>query len=243
MPISKDIIKELKDIVGDEYCRTNNAEIYVYAFDGGIHRKKPDAVVQPQNTKQVQQIVKLANKYKIPVVPRGAGSSLCGMAVPIDAGVVVDMQRMNKIKEIRIGDLFCIVGPGVVCDNFNAALVPYKYFIPGPASSEVATLGGMIALNASGAKAVKYGAKRDYVLGLEIVTPTGEIINVGTKTIKHSSGYQLEKIIVGSEGTLGIITEANIRIAPKPAKIAGCVAAFDDLEKAGQCVANIIAKP
>jgi glycolate oxidase len=243
MPISKDIIKELKEIVGDQYCRTNKAEIYVYAFDGGIHRKKPDVVVQPQNTVQVQKIVKLANKHKVPLVPRGAGSGLCGMAVPIDGGIVVDLQRMNKIKDIRVGDLYCVVEPGVVCDSFNAALAPHKYFIPGPASSEVATMGGMIALNSSGGKAVKYGATRDYVLGLEIVTPTGEIINVGTKTIKHSSGYQLERLIVGSEGTLGIITEANIRIAPKPAKRAACVAAFDDLEKAGQCVANIIAKP
>ncbi len=243
MPIKKDIIKQLQDIVGDEYCRTNNADLYVYAFDGGIHRKKPDVVVQPQNTQQVQKIVQLANKYRVAIVPRGAGSGLCGMAVPIDGGIVIDLQRMNKIVDIRIGDLFCVVQPGVVCDDFNAALASYKYFIPGPASSEVATLGGMIALNSSGGKAVKYGATRDYVLGLEVVTPTGDIVNVGTKTIKHSSGYQLEKFITGSEGTLGIITEANIRIAPKPEKIAACVASFDDLEKAGQAVADIIAKP
>lgn len=241
--MKKEIINELQDIVGSEYCRTNNAEMYVYAFDGGIHRKMPDVVVQPQNAAQVQKIVKLANKYKVPVIPRGAGSGLCGMAVPIDRGIVIDMQRMNKIKDMRVGDLFCIIEPGVVCDDFNAALAPYKYFVPGPASSEVATFGGMIALNSSGGKAVKYGATRDYVLGLEVVTPMGEIVTMGTKTIKHSSGYQLERLVVGSEGTLGIITEANIRIAPKPAKIAACVAAFDDLEKAGQCVANIIAKP
>ncbi|OGC43922.1 FAD linked oxidase-like protein, partial [candidate division WOR-3 bacterium RBG_13_43_14] len=243
MPIKKEIIQELQDIVGNESCLFSNAALYVYAFDGGIHRKKPDVVVQPQTTSQVQKIVLLANKHRVPLVPRGAGSGLCGMAVPIDGGIVVDMQRMNKIKEIRVGDLFCIVEPGVICDDFNAALGPAKFFIPGPASSEVATLGGMIALNASGGKAVKYGAIRDYVLGLEIVTPTGEIATLGTKTIKHSSGYQLERLIVGSEGTLGIITEANIRIAPKPKKIAACVASYDDLEKAGQCVSNIIARP
>lgn len=243
MPVKKEIIERLRDIVGDDHCRTNNAELYVYAFDGGIHRKKPDVVVQPQNVKQIQQIVQLANRYKVPLVPRGAGSGLCGMAVPIDGGVVVDMQRMNKIKDVRVSDLYCVLEPGVVCDDFNAVLAPYKFFFPGPASSEVATVGGMVALNASGGKAVKYGATRDYVMGLEVVTPTGEIARVGANTIKHSSGYQLERLLVGSEGTLGIITEANIRIAPKPAKIAACVAAFDDLEKAGQCVANIIAKP
>jgi glycolate oxidase len=165
------------------------------------------------------------------------------MAVPIDGGIVVDMQRMNAIKDLRIEDLYCVVEPGVVYNDFIDALAPYKYFIPGPASGEVATLGGMIALNASGGKAVKYGATRDYVIGLEIVTPTGEIVNVGTKTLKHSSGYQLEKLIVGSEGTLGIITQANIRVTAKPEKIAACVASFDDLEKAGQAVANIIARP
>lgn len=243
MPVKKEIIEQLRDIVGNEYCRTNNAELYVYAFDGGVHRKKPDVVVQPQNVKQVQQIVQLANRHKVPLIPRGAGSGLCGAAVPIDAGIVVDMQRMNKVRDIRVGDLYCVLEPGVVCDDFNALLAPYRFFFPGPASSEVATVGGMVALNASGGKAVKYGATRDYVMGLEVVTPTGEIVRTGANTIKHSSGYQLERLLVGSEGTLGIITEANIRIAPKPAKIAACVAAFDDLEKAGQCVANIIAKP
>lgn len=243
MPVKKEIIDQLRDIVGSEYCRTDNAELYVYAFDGGVHRKRPDVVVQPQNTKQVQEIVKLANRQKVPLVPRGAGSGLCGAAVPIDTGVVVDMQRMNKVKDVRVSDLFCVLEPGVVCDDFNAVLAPHKFFFPGPASSEVATVGGMVALNASGGKAVKYGATRDYVMGLEVVTPTGEIVRTGANTIKHSSGYQLERLLVGSEGTLGIITEANIRIAPKPAKIAACVAAFDDLEKAGQCVANIIAKP
>ncbi|UCF70874.1 MAG: FAD-binding protein, partial [candidate division WOR-3 bacterium] len=243
MPIKKEIISELNDIVGDEYCRTNNAELYVYAFDSSIHRKKPDVVVQPTKTEQIQKIVLLANKHKVPVVPRGAGSGLCGMAVPIDGGIVIDLQRMNRIVDMRIADLYCVVEPGVVYNDFIAALAPFKYFIPGPASGEVATLGGMIALNASGGKAVKYGATRDYVIGMEFVTPTGEIVRAGANTMKHSSGYQFEKLLVGSEGTLGIITEANIRIAPKPEKRAACVASFDDLEKTGQAVADIIAKP
>jgi glycolate oxidase len=243
MPIKKELLKELKDIVGDEYCKSENADLYVYAFDGGIHRRKPDVVVQPTTTAQVQKIIQLANKHKVPLVPRGAGSGLCGMAVPIDGGIVVDMQRMNVLKDMRINDLYCVVEPGVVYNDFIEALAPHKFFIPGPASGEVATFGGMIALNASGAKAVKYGATRDYVIGMEFVTPTGEIVHAGANTVKHSSGYQIEKLITGSEGTLGIITEANIRIVPKPEKIAGCVAAFDDLEKAGQAVADIIAKP
>jgi len=239
----QEVIARIRDIVGEQYCLTDNANLYVYAFDGGIHRHRPDVVAQVQNTQQIQKIVGLSNKYKVPVVPRGAGSALCGHSVPIVGGITVDLQRMNKIRDMRLGDLFCVVEPGVVCDNFNAALKPHKYFIPGPASSEVATLGGMAALNASGEKAVKYGATRDYVLGMEVVLPNGEIVTLGARSPKHSSGYQIERLMVGSEGTLGIITELWMKVTPLPAKIAGCIAAFDDLEKAGQCVANIMAKP
>jgi glycolate oxidase len=232
--------EKLKGIVGEERCSTRTAELYVYAFDGGIHRRRPDAVVRPENTLQVQKIIELANEHEVPVVPRGAGTGLCGAAVPIMGGIVMDMQGMNKIQEIRVDGLYAIAEPGVVCDTFNEALKPLGFFIPGPASSEVATLGGMVGCNASGGKALKYGATRDYVLGLTVVMPTGEIIEVGSKTPKNSGGFQFEKFFVGTEGTLGVITEIVMKIAPMPKGRAGCVASFDDLEKTGQCVANII---
>jgi glycolate oxidase len=141
-----------------------------------------------------------------------------------------------------VAGLYAVVQPGLVCDPFNEALKPHGFFIPGPASSEVATLGGMVALNASGGKALKYGAMRDYVLGLTVVLPTGDVIEVGSKTLKNSGGFQFEKFFVGMEGTLGIITEIVIRIAPLQKGRAGCVAYFSDLEKCGQCVASIIAQ-
>jgi glycolate oxidase len=241
MALKEGIADRLAEIVGEKDLSTRTAELYVYSFDGGIHRRMPDAVVRPRNPVQVQKIVELANNELIPVVPRGAGTGLVGSAVPIMGGIVVDMQAMKTLHEIRVDGLYAIVEPGMVCDRFNEALKPHGFFIPGPASSEVATLGGMVALNASGGKALKYGAMRDYVLGLTVVMPTGELIEVGAKTPKNSGGFQFEKFFVGMEGTLGIITEIVMKMAPVAKARAGCVAYFDDLEKTGQCVADIIA--
>jgi glycolate oxidase len=235
-----EIADKLKAIVGDENASTATAELFVYSFDGGIHRKMPDAVVRPGTASEVQQIVRMANEHEVPLVPRGAGTGLCGGAVPIRGGVVVDMQRMNELREIRVDGIYAVVEPGVVCDHLNAALGRHGFFVPGPASSEVATLGGMVALNSSGGAALKYGATRDFVIGMTVVMPTGEIVEVGSRTHKNSGGFQLEKLFCGMEGMLGIITEVILRFYPRPEKRAGCVACFDDLEKAGQCVANII---
>jgi glycolate oxidase len=240
MSLQEKIVDRLTEIVGEKDCSTKLAELYVYSFDGGIHRRMPDAVVRPRNVNQVQNIVELANQEEVPLVPRGAGTGLVGSAVPIVGGIVVDMQAMNQLHEIRLDGLYAVVEPGMVCDPFNEALKKHGFFIPGPASSEVATLGGMVGLNASGGKALKYGATRDYVIGLTVVLPTGDVIEVGSKTPKNSGGFQFEKFFVGMEGTLGIITEIVMRIAPRPKARAGCVASFDDLEKTGQCVANIV---
>ncbi len=242
MPLDERLLEKLQEIFGENDVSTRTSELYVYSFDGGIHRRMPDAVVRPRNTVQVQKLVALANEHKIPLVPRGAGTGLVGGAVPIVGGIVVDMQGMKEIKEIRVDGMYAVVEPGVVCDKFNEALKPYGYFIPGPASSEVATLGGMVGHNSSGGFALKYGATRDYVLGLLVVLPNGEVIEVGTRTPVNSGGFQFEKFFCGSEGTLGIFTEIILKIVPKPKARAACVAFFDDLEKTGQCVANIIAQ-
>jgi len=201
-------------------------------------------VIQPRTTEQVSEIMKIANKEKIPVVPRGAGTGLCGSAVPIKGGIVLDMTRMNKVKEIHPSDMWCIVEAGCVYNDLNAALAKYNFSFPtAPGSAEAATIGGMIALNASGMRAVKYGAARDYVLGMTFVRADGQIVEGGTHTLKDSSGYQLARLLVGSEGTLGIITEIILKIQAKPKDSASVLAAFDDLESAGKCVSAIIAKP
>ncbi|MCD4703523.1 MAG: FAD-binding oxidoreductase, partial [Methanosarcinaceae archaeon] len=236
-------IDKLRDIVGQSYISTSTAELYAYSTDAGIHRSMPDVVIRPGTTEEVTQIVKLANEYLFPVIPRGAGTALCGHSVPIKGGVIIDLQRMNRIKEVHIEDLYVIVEPGVVHQDLNDELKKYGFFIPGPSSGNVANIGGMIATNASGGNAVKYGAIRDYVLGMEIVFPTGEIAALGTRTLKNSAGYQLERLMCGMEGTLGVITEATLKVVPLPERSAIAVAVFDTLEAAGQCVSNIIAKP
>jgi len=236
-------LERIREIVGKENIRTSKADLYVYGFDSSMHRSIPDAVVRPANARQVSEIVKMANKDNFAVIPRGAGTALCGHNTPVAGGVVLDFQGMNTIKEINPGDLLCVVEPGVICDRLNEALKEHRFFVPGPASSEAATIGGMVAANASGAKALKYGATRDYVLGLEVVMPTGEIAHYGTRTLKNSSGYQMERLLVGMEGTLGIITEITLKLAPLPEKTAACAAGFKELVQAGQAVADIIAVP
>lgn len=185
--------------------------------------------------------MRYANKNKIPVIPRGAGSGTSGHTVPIDGGIILDLKRMNRILEIKPEDMFCRVEPGVVDDDLNRALKPYGLFYPpGPASSRVATIGGEIAANASGVRSVKYGATRDYVLGLKVVLANGDLVNLGSRTRVHSSGYQLERLIVGSEGTLGVIVEATMRIVPLPRFRCLAIAKFERLRDAGNAVTDII---
>lgn len=242
--MDSDVLAEIGAIVGEKNYSTRVADLYTYGFDSSIHHVTPDVVVQPRTVEQVVELVKLANKLKVPVVPRGAGTGLCGGAVPLHKGMVIDLTRMNRIKEVRVEDLYCVCEAGVVYDDLQRALGKHRFsFPPTPGSAEACTIGGMVATNASGMRAVKYGGTRDYVLGLKVVLPTGELIEVGTRTLKNASGYQLERLFVGSEGTLGIIVEITLRVAPKPKKAAMIVAGFPTLEKAGQCVSALIAKP
>jgi glycolate oxidase len=237
-------IEAVREIVGEGACSTRVAELYAYGFDASIHHRSPEMVVQPRTTDQVSRLVRYADQRRIPILARGGGTGLCGSAVPLQGGIVLDMTRMNLIKEVRVEDLVCVCQAGVVYDRLMEALAPFKFSIPtAPGSAEACTMGGMIAANASGMRAIKYGAMRDYVLGLEVVLASGDVINVGTRTMKNSSGYQLERLFVGSEGTLGVITEATLRIVPKAKKAAMVIAAFDTLERAGTCVSKIIAKP
>lgn len=242
--MKKGVLQELEGIVGASRMSTKTADLYVYGFDASIHHKNPDVVVRPATAQQVSEIVKLANRTRTPIIPRGAGTAMCGHTVPLKGGIIVDLTQMNRIKEIRIEDLYCVVEPGVIYDKLNAELGKKGYWFPTtPGSGEACTIGGMVATNASGMRAIKYGATRDYVLGLEVVLPTGEIIHTGTRTLKNSSGYQLDRLMVGSEGTLGIITEINLRVTIKPKASGMTVAAFSSLYDAGRCVSAIIARP
>jgi glycolate oxidase len=234
-------VEQLVKIVGKDNVTDNPADLYVYSADASVHQAMPNAVVRPKTVEQVQKIMRYANKNKIPVVPRGAGSGTSGHSVPIDGGIVLDMKRMNCILEVSPEDMLVRVEPGVVDDDLNRTLLPYGLFYPpAPASSRIATIGGEIAANASGVRSVKYGATRDYVMGMKVVLADGSLVKLGSNTRVHSSGYQLERLIVGSEGTLGVVVEATMRIVPIPKFRCLGMANFNKIEDAGRAISEII---
>ncbi|HDS08673.1 MAG TPA: FAD-binding oxidoreductase, partial [Firmicutes bacterium] len=233
--------EELTAIVGEKYVSDDIIDLYVYGSDASIHQKNPEIVVRPGTVEEVSKILKFANEKKIPVVARGAGSGMSGNAVPMSGGIILDLKRMDKILEIKPEDLYVRVEAGVVNDELNRVLKPYGFFFaPNPASGKICTIGGMVANNASGMRAVKYGATRDAVMGLKIVLATGEILDAGTRTLIESSGYQIERLMVGSEGTLGIIVEATLRLTPLPKEKSMGVAAFNTLSGAGEAISKIM---
>ena len=235
-------VKKLKELVGEENVRDNIAELYVYGSDSSVHQANPSVVVRPRTIEEVRGIMRHANAELIPVIARGAGSGMSGHAVPIDGGIVMDLKRMNRIIEIRPKDVLCKVEPGVVIDDLNRALRPYDLWYPTPAESgRIATVGGTIANNASGIRAIKYGAARDYVLGMKVVLANGDLVTLGSDTRIQASGYQLDRLMVGSEGTLGIIVEATFLIKHLPKVRAMGIANFNKLEDAGEAISGIIA--
>lgn len=235
-------VSKLKQIVGDQNVKTDPADLFIYGSDASVHTAMPWGVVRPGNRQEVQQILIHANETRTPVITRGSGSGMCGQTVPLNGGIVLDMKRMNSILEINPPDVYCRVEPGVVDDDLNSALKPYGVFYPPtPASSRIATIGGEIGNNASGVRSVKYGATRDSVLGLEVVLPTGDLVSLGARTRVEATGYQLHKLIVGSEGTLGVVVEATLSFVPIPKFRCLGVANFDRLEDAGETIAEIMA--
>ena len=242
MPITKDSIKKLQDIVGMDNIKNDIADLYIYGSDSSVHKALPSVVVRPTATEHVQAVLRYANAELIPVIARGSGSGMSGQAVPIDGGIVMDLKKMNRILEIRPEDMLCRVEPGVVDDDLNRALKPHDLFYqPAPASSRVATIGGEIANNASGVRSVKYGATRDSVLGMKVVLANGDLITLGSNTRVEASGYQLDRLMVGSEGTLGIIVEATLLLQPIPKFRCLGRANFNTLKDAGESISEIIA--
>jgi len=234
-------IKRLTEIAGKDNVRNNPADRYVYGSDSSVHEASAWIVVKPENVLQVQEIVRYANSNKIPVIARGSGSGMSGQAVPINGGIVLDMKKMDKILEISPADGYVRVETGVVDDELNRALKPYGVFYPvAPASSRVATIGGEIANNASGVRSVKYGAVRDSVLGMKVIMANGDLVNLGAKTRVEASGFQLDRLMVGSEGMLGIIVEATLKFVPIPKFRCLSVANFSKLEEAGRAITGIM---
>lgn len=232
----------LESTVGPENFTTDPSDLYIYGSDSSVHHAMPWAAVKPKTVNHVQEIMKYANDNLIPVIARGGGSGMCGQTVPINGGIILDMKSMNKILEINLEDVYCRVEPGVVDDDLNMALKPHGVFYPPtPASSRIATIGGEIANNASGVRSVKYGATRDAVLGMKVVLPNGDLVSLGAHTRVEASGYQLHKLMVGSEGTLGVVVEATLSFVPIPEFRCMGVANFDSLQDAGKAIGAIMA--
>jgi len=237
------IIRALEDIVGPENVSTDPVELLCYSRDASENQALPDVVVWPESTEQVSAILKLANEHKVPVTPRGAGTCLSGGPVPIKGGILMVMTKMNRILEINVEDMLALVEPGVVWQQLNDALEPFGLFLPpDPASGSVCTIGGCIAENAGGVRAVKYGTFRDWVQALEVVLPTGEVMWTGARTRKCVSGYDLVRLFVGSEGTLGVITKALLRLFPRPRHRAVMSAYAPTLKDAGRAVYFVMSR-
>jgi len=197
------IKRALVEIAGEENYTDSLIDMVSFSYDASEHSHRPSCAVWAETADQVSEILKLSNREKIPVIPRGAGTGLSGMAVPIEGGIILDLSRMNHIVKISIEDRLAIVEPGVVYVDLEKALAPFGFFFPpDPASGKVSTLGGNVATNAGGLKGAKYGTTRDYVLGLQVVLPDGRIMRTGSKAMKSVSGYDLTRLFVGSEGTL-----------------------------------------
>jgi D-lactate dehydrogenase (cytochrome) len=212
-----------------------------YASDASPHEpSRPDAVVRPETTAEVSNVLAAANERGVPVTPWSGGSSLEGNPIPVDGGVVLDTHGMDSAS-VRPADLQAVVGPGVIYDDLNEELAADGLrFPPGISSGDVATVGGMIANNASGFNAVRYGETRDHVLRLEVVLPDGRVVECGRDVIKTSSGYSLKDLFVGSEGTLGVVTEATLSLSGIPERKSGALVTFPDRRAASRAVSECI---
>jgi glycolate oxidase len=239
--MDEQVLNELKNIVGQDNVFTALADRITHSYDATQKRHLPEAVVYAGSTAAVSSILKLANRHRIPVLPRGAGSGFTGGSLPVQGGIVLVLTRMDRILDIDTENLTAEVEPGVVTAELQRQVERRGLFYPpDPASKEFCTMGGNVAECAGGPRCVKYGVTRDYVLGLEVVTPAGDIIHTGGRTLKNVVGYDLTRLFVGSEGTLGIVTKILVRLLPKPAAKKTMLIQFESIDGAAQSVAAII---
>jgi glycolate oxidase len=239
--MDEQIVMELRAIVGQENVSTALTDKITHSYDATQKRYLPDVVAYAKTADEVSRVMKLANRYGIPVFPRGAGSGFTGGALPVGGGIVLVLTRMDRILDIDCENLTAEVEPGVVTAELQRQVERRGLFYPpDPASKEFCTLGGNVAECAGGPRCLKYGVTRDYILGLEVVTPEGNIIRTGGKTLKNVVGYDITRLFVGSEGTLGIVTKITLRLLPKPEAKKTLLVQFETIEGAAQAVAAII---
>jgi len=239
--LDKGVIEELRAIVGDVLTKKVDLVTYSYDATADVPRQIPDVVVMPQNTREVQSIVNLARRRGVPIYPRGAGTNLSGGAIPLAGGIVLSFQKMNKILDVDPQNLTAIVQPGVVIQALNDAAAPHGLiYPPDPGTVATATMGGSVAENSGGLRGLKYGVTKHYVMGMEVVLANGDAVRFGGKTVKNVTAYDFSNLFVGSEGTLGVITEITVKLIPAPRFRRTMLATYQTIEDAGNTVAGII---
>ena len=242
--VDQNVIQKLQDLVGKDNVLTDKVERVSYSYDAtaDMPRQTPDVVVLPTSAEVVQEIVKLADAHNIAIYPRGAGTNLSGGAVPLKKGIVLSFQKMNKIVDVDVDNLTAVVQPGVVIAELNAAVAPFGLiYPPDPGTVATATMGGSAAENSGGLRGLKYGVTKNYIMGMEVVLANSEKVRFGGKTVKNVTAYDFANLFVGSEGTLGIITELTVKLIPAPKFRRTMVGTFKTLADAGNTVSGIIA--
>ncbi|MBL8161048.1 MAG: FAD-binding oxidoreductase [Anaerolineae bacterium] len=238
-PVTPEIIQQLISILGAENVSTARADIDLHAKDQSQHHASPaEVVIWPVSAQQAADVLKLASASRIPVTPWGVGTGLEGNAIPLYGGILMSFERMNQIVEVHADDFQVTVQPGIGHKDLNAQLSRYGLFFP-PDPGANATVGGMLANNAAGIRTVKYGASKDNVLRMQVALADGRLITVGSRSVKQSAGYDLLHLFVGSEGTLGVITEATLKLVPVPQFMSAVVAAFPSVKAAIETVVAV----
>ena len=241
--IAPPALKKIKEIVGSENFLDSPESLIAYSYDAtAIKPQLPVAVVRPSTAEQISQILTLANEERFPVVPRGSGTGLSGGALPVEDSIVVLTNHWNRIIEIDRENMAVWVQPGVITAHLHQAVERIGFmYPPDPGSSSICTLGGNVAENSGGLRGLKYGVTKNYVLGLEVVLPTGEILHTGGKSVKDVAGYNLKDVLIGSEGTLGVFTKILLKIIPQPQTYKTLLAFYSSVEDAARAVSAIIA--
>ena len=239
---ASDLVAKLTTLLGNDVVRSDAVSLQAYSRDATpMFEGLPEVIVAPRNTLEVSKIVKFAHDTKTPIIARGAGSNLCAATVPLNGGIVMSMTNMNKVLEVSKSEMIAIVQPGVT--NLELDQLVEKEglrFVPDPGSRNVSTIGGNVATSAGGLRGLKYGTTRNYILGLEAVLGTGEVIRTGGRLVKDVAGYDVTRLLVGSEGTLAVFTEITVALAPRPEASKYGVAYFEDLAAAAAAVEKII---
>jgi glycolate dehydrogenase FAD-linked subunit len=240
--MNSSVIKKIKEIVKSENVLDSQEARLAHSYDSSpIEPRLPEAVVRPSTSNEVSEIVKLANNEKFAIIPRGSGTGLSGGTLPVENSIILLLNHWNKTLEIDQENLTVLVEPGVITANLQSEVEKIGFiYPPDPGSSSISTLGGNVAENAGGLRGLKYGVTKNYVMGLEVVMPTGEILFTGGKSVKDVAGYNLKDILIGSEGTLGVITKILLRIIPKPETSRTFLAFFPTMENAARTVSAII---